>query len=310
MNHDVSRIAETPSPIRPSSARDSPATQELLAGIMGSSPAGSRGLLDRIFERKRAALVDLNGSAEAPPRRRLRTDDPEEQPEDKVTVQRFTLVSRGAPPAKRAPANHGVLITPPRAAAQLGQQIQICKCSECDRTGVRRRISGGRTCRRATEAHPEYALLLNMTDHFEEECPERQSDAAALVSEACCREKTAYFILGPGSTTVGYVAAEVAANRRVRRNQSSIMSDAGDVDEDDKVPLVQQVFVEQEFRNKGYAREALNLLLREHITVKVDAPTPVLFRIFAELGFLRGGSQEGPEGRPVVTFARKSIDVC
>ena len=40
--------------------------------------------MDRIYERKRAALVDLNGTALNASRRRLREADPEEQPEEKA----------------------------------------------------------------------------------------------------------------------------------------------------------------------------------------------------------------------------------
>lgn len=280
------------------------------------SPIRSASLLDRILDRKRTALVELNGSEEAPPRRRLRVGDPEEHPEEKVSVQRFTLVSRGARPGKRTAPQFGVLVAPPRAAAELGQEIQVCRCSECDRLGVRRRMSGRRLCRRDTDAHPEYALLLNMTDSFELECPDRQNEGASVVSEACCREKTAYFILGPGSTTIGYVAAEVAANRRVRKAQDSFaLSDASTSyldaeDEEDKVPLVLQVYVEPEYRNKGYAGEAFSLLLRDHGAVKIDGPTPVLSRIMSTLGFKLAGSKEGSQGRPVVTFVRQGIDVC
>ena len=200
--------------------------------------------------------MDLNGTADAPPRRRLRRGDPQENSEAKVSVQRFTLVSRGAPPVKRGQAQHELLRVPPRDSATLGDEIHVCRCSECDKHGVRRRLSGRRTCRRDTEAHPEYCLLLNLTDRFEEEC---QRENADLVNEACCREKTAFFILGPGSTAVGYVAAEVAANRKLRD------------DSDDKTPLVTQIYVEPEFRKQGYASQALALLLRDHGEVKVDA---------------------------------------
>ena len=223
------------------------------------------GLLDRIYERKRAALVDLNGTADAPPRRRLRRGDPQENSEEKVSVQRFTLVSRGAPPVRRQTAQHELLRVPPRDSASLGDEIHVCRCSDCDKHGVRRRLSGRRTCRRDTESHPEYCLLLNLTDRFEEECHRENAD---LVNEACCREKSAFFILGPGSTAVGYVAAEVAANRKVRGLQES--------DHDDRTPFVTQIYVEPEFRKQGYASQALFLLLRDHGEVKVDAFSSVL----------------------------------
>lgn len=232
---------------------------EILVGVA----VLASGLLDRIYERKRAALVDLNGAADAPPRRRLRRGDPQENTEEKVSVQRFTLVSRGAPPAKRKqPAQHEFLRVPPRDSVNLGDEIHVCHCSDCDKHGVRRRLSGRRTCRRDTESHPEYALLLNLTDRFEEEC--ERENARDAVNEACCREKSAFFILGPGSTAVGYVAAEVAANRRVQGVQDS---------DDDKTPFVTQIYVEPEFRQQGYASQALSLLLRDHGEVRVDAAT-------------------------------------
>lgn len=213
--------------------------------------------------------MDLNGAADAPPRRRLRRGDPQENSEEKVSVQRFTLVSRGAPPIKRRQAaQHELLRVPPRDAATLGDEIHVCCCSDCDKHGVRRRLSGRRTCRRDTEAHPEYCLLLNLTDRFEEECHRENAD---LVNEACCREKSAFFILGPGSTAVGYVAAEVVANRKVRRQQDPDGSDG----QDDRTPFVTQIYVEPEFRKQGYASQALSLLLRDHGEVKIDVMTSV-----------------------------------
>ena len=97
-------------------------TQDLFES-RSSTPSGSPGLLDRIYERKRAALVDLNGTADAPPRRRLRRGDPQENSEEKVSVQRFTLVSRGAPPVRRQPAQHELLRVPPRDSASLGMKF-------------------------------------------------------------------------------------------------------------------------------------------------------------------------------------------
>lgn len=283
---------------------------------MGSSPgpvatsppaAGSPSLIDRILERKRAALVDLNGAADGPSRRRLRLTDPEESPEDKVSVQRFTLVSRGAPPVKRAAAEHETLRVPPRVAVHLGDEVQVCRCSQCDRSGIRRRISGTRLCRRDTESHPEYALLLSMVDRFEAECSER-SRGGALVSEACCREKTAYFVLGPGSTTVGYVAAEIAANRRVLRINESVGSDASEArpaGSEDTVPTILQIYIEPDFRRKGYGSEALMKLLRGHDLVRVEEPGPALVSMLLSIGFAATGrDQEGKDGSMLSSFMR------
>ena len=140
--------------------------------------------------------------------------------------------------------------------------------------------------------------MLNLTDRFEEECHRENAD---LVNEACCREKSAFFILGPGSTAVGYVAAEVAANRKVRGLQ--------EFDEDDRTPYVTQIYVEPEFRKQGYASQALSLLLRDHGEVKVDGPSNIVSHILEGQGFLRAGSKDGTDGRPIVAFAREGINV-
>jgi len=231
----------------------------------------------------------------------------DEESGDKVAIQRFTLVSRGAPAAKRAKAQHGVLLAPPRVAAQLGNEVQVCRCSECDRSGLKRRMSGTRMCRRDTEAHPEYALLLLMNDRFEAECAQH-SRPQPLVAEACCREKTAYFILGAGSTTVGYVAAEVKANRKVRRANESMGTDAG-IDEanDDDIPTLLQIYVEPEFRRKGYAFEAMKMLMRDHQSMRVDAPSEQMKSLLERLGFAHTGTEDGEEGRPLAMFTRTLI---
>jgi len=273
------------------------------------------------MERKRAALGDLSNSvvvegvtAAATRRTRPRlemtvaTPSREEDAGDKVDVQRFTLVSRGAAPAKRAAPQHKLLLAPPGVAAQLGAEVPVCRCSECDRSGLRRRMSGTRLCRRNTEMHPEYALLLLMSERFEGECADR-SGASELVTEACCREKTAYFILGAGSTTVGYVAAEVKANRKAKRANQSMLSDAGDdiAEPDEDVPTILQVYVEPEFRNRGYALEALKLLVRDQQSVKVDDPAASVLRMLERLGFVAAGTERNDAGRPITTCVKSAF---
>jgi ribosomal protein S18 acetylase RimI-like enzyme len=168
-------------------------------------------------------------------------------------------------------------------------------------------MSGTRLCRRDTESHPEYALLLLMSDRFETECAEREG-ATALVTEACCREKTAYFILGAGSTTVGYVAAEVKANRRAKRANESMFSDIMEDEAEDDTATLLQVYVEPEFRNRGYAFEALKLLLRDHDSLRVDDPTPSVVRSLERLGFATAGVHgNGDDGRPLTTFVRTAV---
>jgi hypothetical protein len=161
-------------------------------------------------------------------------------------------------------------------------------------------------CRRDTESHPEYALLLLMSDRFEVECANREG-ANELVTEACCREKTAYFILGAGSTTVGYVAAEVKANRKAKRQNESVLSDFGDEGDDD-VPTLLQLYVEPEFRHRGYATEALKLLLRDHLSLRVDDPSEQVVRLLEKkMGFTHSGTEGGEEGRPLKIFMRTVI---
>jgi GNAT superfamily N-acetyltransferase len=142
-----------------------------------------------------------------------------------------------------------------------------------------------------------------MSDLFRSEC--NRPGATELVTEACCREKTAYFILGAGSTTVGYVAAEVQANRRAKRLNESICSEAGEDEAEDNIPTIIQLYVEPEFRRRGYATEALKLLMREHHTVRVDSPSAVVIKLLACLDFAPGHTQpEAPDGQVLTTFVR------
>eukprot|EP00747_Dinoflagellata_sp_TGD_P190888 gnl/TRDRNA2_/TRDRNA2_53467_c0_seq1.p1 gnl/TRDRNA2_/TRDRNA2_53467_c0~~gnl/TRDRNA2_/TRDRNA2_53467_c0_seq1.p1 ORF type:complete len:335 (-),score=66.74 gnl/TRDRNA2_/TRDRNA2_53467_c0_seq1:102-962(-) len=282
-----------------------------------------------------------NESTILPPRRRLRRADgtdggrPVEEPEEKVSIQRFTLVSRGAPPTGRKPARRSKLTTPPSLTAQLGDRIQVCRCSECPGAGGSRQ----RLCRRDTECHPEYGLLLSMINRFEAELPDRGDDANSLVTETCCREKSAYFILDPAtSTTVGYVAAIVAANRKVLKatempstpkigmspgkigmspgkvgmSPGKIGTNPGDIgDKDmlDNAPSILQIYIEPEFRRKGLATAALALLLRDHETVMVDDPTWPILQILEGLGYDPAGAVDGVDGRPMVRLVKEGVAI-
>jgi len=254
--------------------------------------------------RKRTPFRDVgNELDEAPPRRRSRRSPPNDACDKKVAVQRFSLVSRGAPPIARAPVQHDVLRTPPTLTAQLGPGISVCRCSECPKGGGAHRDAGAkpRLCRRDTESHPEYELLLGMSRRFLAECPARAD--SPLVGEACCREKSAYFILDPEATVVGYVAAVVAANRKVAAQKTfAVWQDTKDV-----APTVLQIWVEPEFRRRGVALAALGLLLRGHETARVDTPTWPVIRLLESLGFVVACTEDcGEEGRPVVLFVKST----
>lgn len=253
-------------------------------------------LIDRIAQRKRVPLADRSNDDATPLLRRRLHGSNDVDEEDAIDVQRFTLVSRGAPPARRAPARHSELLAPLGLAAQLGQRIQVCRCSECPGSSKQRRL-----CRRDTECHTEYALLLSMNSRFEVECPTRCGNGA-LVTEACCREKSAYFILGPSSTTVGYVAAVVEANRKLPGRRESGMTREMGVS--GSVPSLLQIYVEPEYRRQGLARAALTLLLRGHDCLIVDDPPWFILRMLESLGFKLAGAKDTVQGRPLVLLAR------
>jgi len=260
--------------------------------------------LQRLAQHSRAPLGDLsNGDHGLPARRRQRDNkdvDDSEKPD--VEVQRFSLVSRGAPPVTRKRARYSNLLVPPGLAAHLGDRIQVCRCSECPGAGRQR------LCRRDTELHPEYALLLNMVGAFEAECPTRVGSGGSLVTDACVREKSAFFILGPEKRAVGYVAAVVAANRKVLRQvaedvasntQCQKFTGESEVDES---PHVLQIYVEPEFRRRGLAVAALSLLLRGHSTLAVDDPSWPVLQMLEGLSYATAGACDGPDGRPSVKF--------
>lgn len=268
-----------------------------MAGISSTVP------LQRLA---RAPLGDLsNGENALPSRRRLREKEVDDGEKPDVEVQRFSLVSRGAPPVARKKARYSNLLVPPGLAAHLGDRIQVCRCSECPGAGRQR------LCRRDTELHPEYSLLLNMVAAFEAECPTRAGSGGSLVTDACVREKSAFFILGPERRAVGYVAAVVAANRKVIRQvaeeDASHIGGQKPTDESqvDESPQVLQVYVEPEFRKKGLARTALSLLLRGHSTCVMDDPTMEMVKMMEGLSYTSAGFSDGPDGRPSVKFVHK-----
>lgn len=265
-----------------------------MAGISGTAS------MQRLVA-QRAPLGDLsNGENGQPSRRRPREKDADSEKPD-VEVQRFTLVSRGAPPTHRKRARHSNLLVPPGLTAHLGDRIQVCRCSECPGAGRQR------LCRRDTELHPEYALLLNMVAAFEAECPNRVASGGALVTDACVREKSAFFILNAERRVVGYVAAVVAANRKVMRQvaeeEGQTPSDEGEVDE---TPHVLQVYVEPGSRRKGLAVTALALLLRGHSELIMDDPTMQMTKMVEGLGYVAAGAAgDSPDGRPQLKFVHK-----
>lgn len=258
-----------------------------------------------LAQQSRAPLGDLsNGENGLPSRRRPREKNVDDGEKPDVEVQRFSLVSRGAPPVARKRARYSNLLVPPGLAHHLGDRIQVCRCSECPGAGRQR------LCRRDTELHPEYSLLLNMVSAFEAECPTRVGTGGALVTEACVREKSAFFILGPERRAVGYVAAIVAANRKVIRQVAE--EDAGrtgpkpaDEGEVDESPHILQVYVEPEFRKKGWAHTALGLLLRGHSTCVMDDPTIEMVKMMEGLGYTAAGVNDSPDGRSSTKFVHR-----
>lgn len=271
-------------------------------------------LLLRLAQRNRAPLSDLsNGENGLPSRRRPLDDrDAEDAEKPEVEVQRFSLVSRGAPPVTRKRARYSNILAPPGLAAHLGDRIQVCRCSECPGAGRQR------LCRRDTELHPEYALLLNMVASFEAECPNRIMSAGSLVTDACVREKSAFFILGPEKRAVGYVAAVVAANRKVIRQvaeeaasplKQNVQTQKVADGEGNEAPHVLQVYVEPEFRRRGLAVAALALLLRGHSTLVADVgglDCPVL-HMLEGLGYTAAGASDGPDGQHSVKFVKTAF---
>jgi len=259
-------------------------------------------------QKNRMPLANLSNSENSLPSRRRPRDDGDIADAEKplVEVQRFTLVSRGAPPVARKRARYSTLLAPPGLAAHLGDSISVCRCSECPGAGKNRRL-----CGRDTEMHGEYALLLNMVSNFEAECPSRIA-SGTLVSDACCREKSAFFILGPGRRTVGYVAAVVAANKKViRQAEDSSISNVASQTKPSKAerkaaeaPHILQIYVEPEFRRQGLGTAALELLLQDHDNFMIDEPTWPVIKMLESLEYTTAGESDGPDGRPVVRFVQ------
>ena len=143
------------------------------------------------------------------------------------------------------------------------------------------------------------------------------------MTDACVREKSAFFILGPERRAVGYVAAVVAANRKVIRQvaeeaaspqklpaQSPPRQKTTSDSDVDEAPHILQVFVEPEFRRKGLAVASLALLLKGHSTVIADVgglECPVL-QMLEGLGFAAAGAIDSPDGQHSVRFLRSILE--
>jgi len=243
---------------------------------------------------------------------------------DDVAIQRFSLVSRGAPRVRRLQAQRSLLVPPPALINTLGPSIRVCRCSECLPSKAREENAGGltssgerlRLCRQDTDKHPEYKLLLDMSARFREE-RNGNDNGSELASEACCRQKTAYFILGGecGRNVIGYIAAETAANRRVGTRLMSLerpvatgMQVCGAQDADE-VPILLQVWLEPEYRSSGLATSALRHMLHGHSELLVDNPSAAVVRALSRLGLRVAGCRRGGLPRRSLTaFCNKGQD--
>jgi RimJ/RimL family protein N-acetyltransferase len=82
---------------------------------------------------------------------------------------------------------------------------------------------------------------------------------------------------------------------------------ASDIDEeDDDIPTLIQLYVEPEFRQRGYASEALKLLLRDHQSLRVDDPSAPVIRLIQRCGFEAAGAH-GDNSRALTMFVRTAV---
>lgn len=186
------------------------------------------------------------------------------------------------------------------------QCVNICDCTADPSLGDGRR----RLCRRATDDHDEFRLLQVMNSRF---IADSRSGGEAIATKACQKEVDVFFILDPDSSTVvGYAAM-------VPDFDHGIIPATGDsCPYDDEIarrvasaatgplPLLSQLFVEQNARRQGLATATLRVLLAGRTAVAVESPSLATAKAMLRLGFKPVGAHLSGSRRRVV-YARVHV---
>lgn len=224
-----------------------------------------------------------------------------------VQVQPFSMLSRRASSSIGFKPADLELLTPPRLLGTLGCTVTCCACS-----WARLQHGSRRLCKRDTSDHEEYELLLSMNKRFIADC---STGGGLLTSRACHKETNVHFVtsLAEGRkglpAVVGYVAFTPNYSHQVTPNLPNISSSLANSARraSPRVPLLVQIFVEPEQRQKGIALEALRQLLDGCAEIAVDAPTKATMIILEKLHFRFVGARDNGEGQGLGLFIREAV---
>lgn len=246
------------------------------------------------------------GRTEEPVAKKARGDDGHSASSKEVFLQSVHLLSRAASVTSiiESPANLPLrpLLTPPeRLAITLGPSVGICKCSSELSMDAKRRGSVMKTtgsvrqlCRKKTEEHAEYELLLEMSRKFAEERNNRGVAEECDAFSACKRKNLTSFILGAKARVQGFLSVHSAYETDIPLNVPGL---GASIELKAKrlpriLPHIIQVFVEPAHRRRGVACEALRQFLDKQEAVVVRNPEKIMCRTMTKLGFVLVGASQ------------------
>lgn len=207
------------------------------------------------------------------------------------------------------------LVPPPRLMSSLSPILR-CGCGKSSQhRSFHRRSMGG---------VQEHALLDAMNKQFTAECASGASflflaacraenqDLQWIVTDAesgngCSVHKDSGCASNITSMVVGYTASQSGCKNTIPMNAPDLkLAEWSSFIAPDEILLLQQIWVEPQFRRRGVATEALRSLLTSQEACAVQAPTQLVHEILDQLGFQVLGQQRCSSGRQVCLFGRRA----
>jgi len=207
------------------------------------------------------------------------------------------------------------LVPPPRLMSSLSAIVR-CGCGKSSQhRSSHRKFAGG---------VQEHALLDAMNRQFTAEwasgasflflaaCRAENQDLQWIVTDAergsgCSVQKDSGCAGHVTSMVVGYTASQSGYKNTIPMNAPDLeLAEWSSFIAPDEVLLLQQIWVEPQFRRRGVGTEALRSLLTGREACAVQAPTQLVHEILDQLGFQVLGQQRCSSGRQVCLFGRRA----
>lgn len=193
------------------------------------------------------------------------------------------------------------LCTPARLSTELGANINICECTSqiCIQAKANRflvHVRGSRRlCGQSSDAHEECALLRAMMKKYIVDRPrsDREEDLPTMAAESfkLNNGNVAAFLLH-GTQVVGYISLVAAVEHNLKVNVPDVPETLQKIARSSSptLPLLRQIFVEDEYRRKGVCTDALDKAFKDKHAILVDDPTVPVAKSLQHLGFICVGA--------------------